>query len=88
LLVVKTWQLFSGDCPSQSIDTSSLSIEVISQIFEAQAGEHVLDIKFSTPIGQAKSKILVIMINEQIVSKFHPLYEDFSFKSISMSINL
>ena len=27
--------MFSGDCPSQALDTSSLNIDVISQIFEA-----------------------------------------------------
>lgn len=33
---------FSGDCPSQAIDTSSNIIGVISQIFQAQAGHHSL----------------------------------------------
>ena len=55
--------MFAGDCPSQSIDTSSYNIDVISQIFEANAGEHVLDIKFITPVGLARLKILVVMIN-------------------------
>ena len=54
---------FSGDCPSQAIDTSSYSNDVISQIFEAQAGDHILDVKFLTPIELARLKILVVMIN-------------------------
>jgi hypothetical protein len=57
------WNVFSGDCPSQAIDTSSSSNEVISQIFEAQAGDHVLDIKFLTPMQLARLKILVVLIN-------------------------
>ncbi len=55
--------MFAGDCPSQSIDVSSNSIEVISQIFEAQAGEHNLNVKFLLPISSAAKKILVVMIN-------------------------
>ena len=72
--------MFAGDCPSQAIDTSSFSNEVISQIFEAQAGDHILNIKFLTPIGLARFKILVVLINEQIIYKFHPQYEDFNHK--------
>ena len=33
---------FSGDCPYQSLDINAESTGWISQIFEAQAGEHVL----------------------------------------------
>jgi hypothetical protein len=55
--------MFPGDCPSQAIDTSSYSNEVISQIFEAQAGDHLLDVKFLTPIDFARLKILVVLIN-------------------------
>ena len=81
-LHVQSWNanVFFGDCPSQAIDTSSSSNDVISQIFEAQAGDHVLNVKFLTPINSARLKILVVLINEQIIYKFHPQYEDFNYK--------
>ena len=55
--------MFASDCPSQAISTSSDSINVISQIFEANAGEHILDIKFLVPLTLASQKIFVVMLN-------------------------
>ncbi len=63
---------FMGDCKTQALDLSSSSIQRVSQQFWAQAGQYILSITFLLPISRPTKKILVILINDIIVFRYHP----------------